>query len=302
VAKSKAVLIIGGSGFVGTHLALRLRDNYKVFATYNHNRVQIRGVTLIPLALHNRDWAKRVVYLARPEVIIYVAGSNSVEWSEANSREVEHIHTGGAATISNVSDILQPHFIYLSNSYIFDGVRGNYHENDIVLPTTTLGKGKLGGENFIRSKSLTYAIIRSSPLLGRGNGYNPSLLDRLRIALGRGERIDLPNEELHNFGLINGLVELVVRVIESGSRKKTYHYGGLTKMTHYELGVAFAERFGFNSKLIVPARNRFSSSALETAVQDYSLNFSQAVESLKIEPLFLEQSFDLLDKNLIPRP
>ena len=45
MAGTKAILIIGGSGFVGTHLALKLREGYKVFATYHTKRFAIPGVT-----------------------------------------------------------------------------------------------------------------------------------------------------------------------------------------------------------------------------------------------------------------
>ena len=140
MAHTRSVLIIGGSGFIGTHLALKLRAGYKVFATYNRHRIFLPGVTTLPASLFNRDWAKRITYLARPDFVIYAAGTNNVEWCEAHARDAEQLHTSGAATISNLSEIFQPNFIYLSNSYVFDGSKGNYHEGDIVLPSTSLGK------------------------------------------------------------------------------------------------------------------------------------------------------------------
>ncbi|HAR41482.1 MAG TPA: hypothetical protein DCS07_02435 [Bdellovibrionales bacterium] len=302
MAHTRSVLIIGGSGFIGTHLALKLRAGYKVFATYNRHRIFLPGVTTLPASLFNRDWAKRITYLARPDFVIYAAGTNNVEWCEAHARDAEQLHTSGAATISNLSEIFQPNFIYLSNSYVFDGSKGNYHEGDIVLPSTSLGKAKLGGENFIRSKALSFSIIRSAPVLGRGNGVTPNFLDRLRIRLTRGEKCELANDELHNFAPVEGLVEIIQKVMETNARKKTFHYGGLTKITPYEFGLAFAKRFKLDPGLVIPVRSSYhGSSTGERIRQDYSLNSSAAVESLKFKPLFLEESLDLIDKNLIPR-
>lgn len=299
MAKTRAVLIIGGSGFVGTHLALRLREGFKVFATYLKKPVKIPGVTSIPLQVGERDRVRRIVYMAQPDVIVYAAGANNIDWAESNLRDSERVHTGGPATVSTVSEILQPKFIYLSNCFAFDGVRGNYSEDDTILPSTTLGKHKVGGENFIRGKSLNYLIVRSSPLIGRGNGLSISLLDHLRMRLDREERVELPATTLHSFAPISGFVDLVSRLVDSGPRNKTLHYGGLTKVTHYDLGRAIAQRFGYDPKLISAqvVRTRHGG---DVPTEDYSLNSSLVAETLKIQPLLLEEGLDLLEKELVP--
>lgn len=298
---TKSVLIIGGSGFIGTHLALRLRDNYKVFATYFHHQIRIPGVTYLPFNIENRTWVKRLVYTSIPDVVIYAAGSNDVYAAEKNNRAAERLHTVGPATMSSATDVMQPKFILLSNSYLFDGNRGNYHESDTVLPDTQLGKAKLGGENQIRGKSLNYVIVRSPPVLGRGNGYNLSFLDKLRIRLSRRQPVDLSSEEVHNFVPIDGLMEFMERLIETGIRNKIIHYGGLTKVSTYELGRAFAERFGFDAKLVSPSKTLSKKAQItgEASIRDYSLNSSFMVENLKLKPLLLEQGFDLIEKSLI---
>ena len=295
------MLIIGGSGFIGTHLALKLRDSYKVYATYRKHRIAIPGATLLPFNVDNRNWVKHVVYAARPDVIIFAAGSNDAEWAEANARFAEHIHTGGAAMVSNVADILQPKFIYLSNCYTFDGMRGNYHETDTVLPFTALGKAKLGGENFIRGKSLNYVILRSSPVFGRGNGLSLSFIDSLRMKLDRHERIEISDRELHSFTPVDGLIDLITRVMESGIKNKILHYGGLTKVTHLEFARQFAKKFGYDPSLIVPRQEQQKKGRKSNIDQtyDFSLNSTQVTEILKVKPLLLEEGLDLVEKKLV---
>ncbi len=300
MSSTKAVLIIGGSGFVGTHLALKLRESYKVFATYHSRQISIPGVTFLPMNVTNQNWVKRIVYTAQPDVIVYAAGSNSFELAEAEPREAERIHTGGPATASNASEIFQSKFIYLSNGYLFDGHRGNYHETDTVLPYIAIGKAKLGGENYIRGRSLNYIIVRSSPVFGRGNGRRLSNLDYLRIKLSKNERIELYGAELHAHIHVSALVGLIARLVDSGPRNKTLHYGGLTKMTDIDFARAFAKRFGFNSDLIHPGRNAPKKWSGESSIPDFSLNSTQVSESLNVKPLLLEESFDLLEKELIP--
>ena len=140
MAKVKTVLIIGGSGFVGTRLALKFREGYKVFATYNTHKITIPGVTYLPLDLENENWVKRIVYTARPNIVIYVAGNNDPEWTEANPTVADFLHVGGVSNVANATDSMQLRFVYISSSYVFDGNRGNYRETDSALASSLHGK------------------------------------------------------------------------------------------------------------------------------------------------------------------
>ncbi len=295
----KSVLIVGGSGFLGSHLAMRMRDDFKVFATYFFNQISIPGITYLPFDALKKDWVKRVAYTAEPDIIIYAAGKDDVAWAEDRPKDADRIHTSGAVSVLTNSDILQPKYIYISNSYVFDGKKGNYKEKDVVLPGTALGKTKLSSENYVKGRSLNHIIVRPSPMIGVGTGKNFSFIDRLRIALGTGQTIELDNNELHSFAPIYGFTELIMQLSTSGIKNKVLHYGGLTRMTYFQLGKAFAKRFGFNEKLIhpkiIPGRDSFA-----RPEWDFSLNSTHAVEMLKIKPFLLEQSFDLLNKHLVP--
>ena len=130
-------------------------------------------------------------------------------------------------------------------------------------------------------------------------------LDQLRIRLARNQRIECPTKELYSFAPISGFADLVERVIENGERNKIYHYGGLTKVTYFELAKAFAKRFGYDTGLVYGKQaavvgTRFDSSGIEVPKSDFSLNSSALVNALKIKPFLLEESLDLLDKQLIP--
>jgi dTDP-4-dehydrorhamnose reductase len=302
-AQTKVVLIVGGSGLIGTHLALRMRESYKVFMTYRKHRVNIPGVTAIPCEVDKQDWVKRIVYTSRPDVVLYVAGQNSPEWAEGNQKDAERVHTDGAGVVSSAAEIFQPKFIYLSNCFVYDGFRGNYAAHETVIPTSLLGKVKVGGENAIRNRSLNYVIIRSSPVIGRGNGRAISMLDKLRMALDRNERIELSPNEVHSYAPIDGLVDVIARTAESGIRNKILHYGGLTRVSQLEFGRAFAKRFGYDGRCISPragtTERKFPQPGKDPL--DFSLNSTQTMELLKIKPLFLEESFDLIEKKLVPR-
>jgi dTDP-4-dehydrorhamnose reductase len=195
----------------------------------------------------------------------------------------------------SIAEILQPKFIFVSNAYVFDGRKGNYHEDDIVLPSTVLGKAKLSAENFVKGKSLNYVTLRTSCLYGRGNGSRLSFFDQIRIAFERGKPFELSNHYLQSYAPVSGFTEVVERLIENPFKNKTMHYGGLTRVTAYDFARMYAERFGYDPELVAPKAGPDGESQV-----DYSLNSSLAVKTLKIKPLLLEEGFDLIEKNLVP--
>ncbi len=296
---TKAILIVGGSGYIGTHLALRLRDKYKVFLSFNKTPTFIEGTTPIPLDVFERDPLKRTMYAIRPEVIVYVAGSNVADDTKDNDRNADRIHAAGAVNILTAADILQPKMIFVSNSYVFDGRKGNYQEKDIVLPGNALGKAKLSAENFIKGRSLNYIIIRSAPVFGRGTYDHPSWLDQVRLSLYRKQRTEVLSSEIHSFAPIFGLIDTIDKAIESSARNKILHYGGLTKLSAYEFCKEFAQRFGYDPSLVL--EKKLYTGTMEIPPQDFSLNCTEAVKTLKVDPFVLEKGFDLFEQELVTK-
>jgi len=306
--KRKSILIVGGNGFVGTHLCLGLRDRYKVFCTYHKTHIHMPGVTSLPMDILNRDRVKRIAYTVEPDVVIYAAGKNDVIWAEQNERTAENLHSGGPSSVATVVDIFKPRYILLSNCYVYDGNYGNYSETDTPLPSTMLGRAKLNGENYIRSRSWNHVVIRSSPVFGHGNGIHLSDLDHYRMRLSRKERIEVSTQTLLNFAPVSQLVQLVQRLIDGGPRNKVLNFGGLTKLTQFDFVKAYAKRFGFDENLIYPLRSQQAvikkfgseSDSGRESTYDYSLNCSGASKIMNIKPLLLEEGFDLLEKELVP--
>ncbi len=297
---TKAILILGGSGFIGSHLAATLNKKYKVFATYHSHPYSVPGTTYLPFSIDNKLWIKRILHITQPDTIIYLVGSNKREWVETKSRLAEHLHSVGPGNLVNPSEPTQPRFIYISTPYVFDGAKGNYKEQDILMPSTILGRIKIAGENTVRSKFLNYVIVRSSPLFGRGSGIGTTFFDRLRMSLSAGRNFEANPNEIHSYGSVEGLSEMIHRIIDLGVRNKILNYGGITKVSQFELARRFATRFNFDPSLITMKRPEGINPYEKSPILDYSLNSTPAVELLKIKPLLLEESFDLIDKNLIP--
>jgi len=296
---AKRILILGGSGLLGSQLALRLRDQHRVYTTSYTKQVEIPGVHWLPLRIQNFQWAERLVFLVEPEVIIYAIPWNDPVLSRVEPKMSEVIHAGGVATILKNVGLTSTRFIYFSNGYVFPGTKGNYHESDMSLPCCMLGRHKLSGEGLVKSKAMVHNIIRLGPILGRGIGKNISFLERLQIHLERNEPIEVFDHEYHGFQDIQTVTKLVESVIELRPKNGTYHVSGLTKLTQFELACRFAERFGYNPGLIRKAEPHYLEHAIKDGEKlDLSMNSTVAYKELNLRPLVIEESFNLLEKLL----
>jgi dTDP-4-dehydrorhamnose reductase len=123
-----------------------------------------------------------------------------------------------------------------------------------------------------------------------------SMLDAIRWHLPAGRRVELDNTVLHGFSTTTSFGAFIERLIEAGPRNRIIHFGGSTKVTAFELGQALAVRFGLDPGKISP---KGAAGQSKTDFQDLSLNCSTMNDLLKIKPLLLQESLDLIEKHLV---
>lgn len=290
---AKTVLVVGASGFIGSNLVAFLRKRHKVVAAFNRSIIRYPGASHLMYTLEDRDYMKRVITHTKPDSIVYCAGITDFVDCAKSPQRAEAVNTYGPVLLTAAADTVTHRFIYLSTAFVYDGKKGNFAEVDVVLPETHFAKGKLAGENYVRSKSLTHTILRFSPTYGIGSIFHPSPFDRIRMKLERGERVELPDNEVHSFLSIDVAMRAIEWCITQETRNHTYNLGGLTKVSWYELGIKVAESFGFDPGLVVPGAAQFQDDV------DFSLNGSELVRQLEVDPLILEQGLDLLKQQLV---
>ncbi len=289
----KTIMVVGASGFLGSNLVQFLRKRYKVIAAFNKNIIPLPGVTHTIYSVSDRDYMKRVFANLRPDAIIYCAGVTDFLECAKKPQMAEAVNTLGAVSISSYGDNVPHRLIFVSSPFVFDGKKGNYSENDVTNPETQYGKSQLAGSNIILSKVSTYTIFRFAPFIGKGSIYHPSAIDKIRIRLQRGDRVELPDNEFHNFLSIDVAMKAIEWAATQETRNETYHLGGLTKVSWFEMGQILAEKFKMDPNLVVPGKGNFEHGG------DFSLNGTDLIKQLEIDPLVLEKSLDLFKESLI---
>ncbi|MDH5545906.1 MAG: SDR family NAD(P)-dependent oxidoreductase [Gammaproteobacteria bacterium] len=102
------VLITGGTGFLGRHLAHALKNDYEVFLGARNNKqnsvaARITGCEVMPLDICNMESVRDAVIESRPDIIIHAAATKFVDLSEKFPMECIDVNVTGSQNVIRVA-------------------------------------------------------------------------------------------------------------------------------------------------------------------------------------------------------
>ena len=132
---SKKIVITGGTGRFGEVLK-KIKTNYNLL--YPNKK---------ELDITNFNKIKSYLKKKRPNIVIHLAGlSRPMKVHEKNISKSIILNIIGTSNLVRACSELNIKIIYFSTSYVYPGTKGNYKENDPVLPWNNYAWSKLGGE------------------------------------------------------------------------------------------------------------------------------------------------------------
>jgi UDP-N-acetylglucosamine 4,6-dehydratase/5-epimerase len=104
----RTALITGGTGFLGQHLGLALKDHYEVVLTGRNNKhnmdaQQFTGCKVLPIDVSNIESVRDVFSEVRPAVVIHAAATKYVDLSERQPMECIDVNVIGSQNVARVS-------------------------------------------------------------------------------------------------------------------------------------------------------------------------------------------------------
>ena len=131
----KKIVVTGGSGRFAQSLK-KIRSKYK-FIYPKKKSLNITRPKSITKFLKKE----------RPESVLHLAGlSRPMSIHDKNIKRSIDLNIVGTANLVRVCSELKIKLIYFSTSYVYPGKKGNYSEQDAVLPWNNYAWSKLGGE------------------------------------------------------------------------------------------------------------------------------------------------------------
>ena len=132
----KKIIFTGGSGKFG-----------KVFKEFNLNKKNIYYPSSSSFDVTNIKKMEKIIKRIRPKFIIHAAAiSRPMELHEKKVAKSISTNIIGTSNIVNLCYKYKIKLIYFSTNYVYPSKKGNYKENDPVLPINNYAWSKLGGE------------------------------------------------------------------------------------------------------------------------------------------------------------
>jgi len=195
----KKITILGGAGFIGHNLAIRLKSrgyqcqivdslevnnlkakkhtnvrNKSLFNKILYERFQLlkkSNIDIIQTDLKKNNKFHKKIINFKPDIIIHLA---AVSHASISNIDPEYTFDNSLITLMNTLKIarkIKPHLIFFSSSMVYGNFNGKkVNENTKCSPIGIYGNLKLAGEMMVKSYShvfgFPYTIIRPSALYG----------------------------------------------------------------------------------------------------------------------------------------
>ena len=265
------VLVIGGSGFIGRYLVLRLMGTpgYDVSATYLSRPPANDGNSWRHLDLPDAKTLEGVFLACRPDVVVHLAAMADVGAAERDPERARAVNINGTAEIARLCQHHSARLVFVSTEYVFDGQQGPYREDAAPRPNTQYGRTKRDAEQAVAQLGDQGCIVRTSIVYGwplqEHRNFVPMFIDRLR----RGQQYRAPTQVMRSPVYVEHLVDGMARLVD-GNYPGVHHIAGRDWVSMYDFALAIADTFGLDRELVIPGDDAEASSSADLLGLDCS--------------------------------
>jgi dTDP-4-dehydrorhamnose reductase len=244
------ILITGASGLLGLNLALETTHRHTVFGTVNHHALKTDAFTVIPTDLLAPGAVERLLERTQPDWVIHCAALANLDACEADPLLAKQLNTDLPVTLASHVARSGARLLHVSTDAVFDGLRGDYTEEDVPTPIGVYPRTKYEAE-------LAVAATDPSAIIARVNLFGWSLTGKRSLAefffnnLHTGKQVIGFTDVFFCPLLANHLADIFIRMFESGL-SGLYHVVSSDSMSKYDFGVRLAHRFNLDGGLINP--------------------------------------------------
>ena len=222
----KNIVVTGGSGRFAKELK-KIRCKYK-FTFRSKKQFDILSVSSIKKNIKN----------FRPDCILHLAGlSRPMSIHSRDIRRSIDLNIIGTANLVKACSEKNVKIIFFSTNYVYPGKKGNYNEQDALLPWNNYGWSKLGAESAVQMYKNSL-IIRAC-MTERPFTHKSAFYDVMSNFIFHDEFAKIFVKIIHERGIINvgGKTQTIYNFAKKNNKqvKKANSKGLLPKKIHMNL-------------------------------------------------------------------
>lgn len=233
------ILIVGGSGFLGSELVRQARAaGHTTVATYAIRPSAASPSAWRPLDLRDAGDIDAVMAEVNPRVVIN-ASSGGADWS---------VTAEGPIQLAIVAAKRGTRMVHMSTDAVFSGVgRVHYDESCLPDPITPYGAAKAAAEAGGLAVHPKTAVVRTSLIIGHGRSEHERVVHRLAAGTFDGA---LFTDDIRCPVHVSDLAGAVLELALSGAAG-IHHAAGADALSRHELGVLIARRDGLDASCLL---------------------------------------------------
>jgi len=171
----------------------------------------------------------------------------------------------------------------MSTDFVFDGIQGNYAEDDHLNPVSWYGFSKVQAESTVETSEIPWAIVRTCLVYGSPlAGTRSNILSWVKESLENEKPIKVVSDQLRTPTYVADLVNGVIKIIDKKA-EGVFHLAGKDWLSPYEMAVAAADYLNLNKSLIEKVDASTFTQPAKRPPQT-GLNISKARMLLEYEP------------------
>ncbi len=252
----QTILITGANGFLGSYLCELLMTDYKIIATGKGDcRLNYSHINFYyeKLDFTNESDVKEVVQKHRPNIIIHAGAMSKPDECELNREQANLTNVASTRYLLKQASLYKSFFIFISTDFIFDGVKGMYHEDDENGPVNYYGETKLLAEKEVKEYVFEWGIVRTVLVYGHPKSGRDNILTVVAKGLRKGETLRIFDDQLRTPTYVEDLAKAIKTIVEKRATG-VFHISGEDKLSPYQMAIAVANYLSFDPILIEKIR------------------------------------------------
>lgn len=285
------VLITGANGLIGQGLINYLsRDkNNQITATSRRTVITNQDISTFTVDLVYADINKLMDTL-KPDTLIHCAAIASPDACEVDRFASQRMNVDVTSRLAAACKDYSVKMVFISTDLIFDGIKGNYTEEDKPMPINFYGVTKADAENAIMSSGINAAIIRTSMVYG----YNlriarKNIIVRIIESLSKGKPFRIAADQIRTPTYIDDLTGAISKIAQ-GEFTGIFNIAGEETIAVKDFARLLVDSFSLDPSLLIPVKTK---DLPDPAVRplNTSLSIIKAKEMLGYKPTSLGDSF-----------
>jgi|TARA_B110000495_G_scaffold113549_1_gene98285 dTDP-4-dehydrorhamnose reductase len=236
------ILVIGGSSILGYKL-LQFFIKKKINVEYTFYKTKIPVKNGHVLDIRNEDDTIKTINKIKPTHVILVAALTNLDLCESDHDLADSVNIKSTENVITACKKAKSSLIYVSTSFVFNGEKTEYYEDDPIKPSTYYGKTKGESEELVRKSGLKFLILRTDALYDWIEKWQrDNSVTRALKSLRAGKILREVNDWYNTPTYVKDFVLATFKLIEN-NKEGIYHLSGSEYINRYNWSLNVADVF-----------------------------------------------------------